>query len=48
MSLLFGDSQNPDFNNKFLEYSLNFNKTRDKQEWMQAYPNDWDKVLSVL
>ncbi|HPI69357.1 MAG TPA: GNAT family N-acetyltransferase [Bacteroidales bacterium] len=48
MSLLFGDSQNPDFNNKFLEYSLNFNKTRDKHEWMQAYPNDWDKVLSVL
>src|SRR3989339_2166524 len=48
MSLLFGDSQNTDFNNKFLDYSLNTNKIRDKYEWMQAYPGDWDKVLSEL
>jgi hypothetical protein len=48
MSLLFGDSQNTEFNNKFLNYSLNTNKIRDKFEWMQAYPNDWDKVLSEL
>ncbi|PKP32391.1 MAG: GNAT family N-acetyltransferase [Bacteroidetes bacterium HGW-Bacteroidetes-16] len=48
MSLLFGDSQNTDFNNKFLDYSLNTNKIRDKYEWMQAYPSDWDKVLSEL
>jgi len=48
MSLLFGDSQNSDFNNKFLDYSLNLNKIRDKHEWMQAYPSDWDKVLSEL
>lgn len=48
MSLLFGDSQNIEFNNKFLNYSLNTNKIRDKYEWMQAYPSDWDKVLSEL
>jgi GNAT superfamily N-acetyltransferase len=48
MSLLFGDSKNTEFNNKFLNYSLNTNKIRDKHEWMQAYPNDWDKVLSEL
>jgi GNAT superfamily N-acetyltransferase len=48
MSLLFGDSQNIDFNNNFLDYSLNLNKTRDKHEWMQAYPNDWDLVLLEL
>jgi len=48
MSLLFGDSQNSDFNNRFLDYSMNLNKVRDKHEWMQAYPDDWDKVLSVL
>ncbi|MHA2278941.1 MAG: GNAT family N-acetyltransferase, partial [Candidatus Kariarchaeaceae archaeon] len=48
MSLLFGDSQNMDFNNRFLDYSLNINKIRNKHEWMQAYPNDWDKVLSEL
>ena len=48
MSLLFGDSQNPNFNNKFLDYSLNLNKMRDRHEWMQAYPGDWHKVLSEL
>jgi GNAT superfamily N-acetyltransferase len=48
MSLLFGDSRNTEFNNKFLDYSLNKYKIRDKFEWMQAYPNDWDKVLSEL
>jgi RimJ/RimL family protein N-acetyltransferase len=48
MSLLFGDSQNLDFNSKFLNYSLNTNKIRDKHEWMQAFPNNWDKVLSEL
>jgi len=48
MSLLFGDSQNIDFNNNFLDYSLNLNKIRDKHEWMQAYPNDWDSVLLEL
>jgi hypothetical protein len=36
MSLLFGDSQNMDFNNRFLDYSLNINKIRNKHEWMQA------------
>jgi GNAT superfamily N-acetyltransferase len=48
MSLLFGDSQNKDFNQKLLDYSLNLNCIRDKHEWLQAYPNDWDKVLSGL
>lgn len=45
MSLLFGNSQNPDFNAQFLDYSLNRNKVRDKHEWLQAYPIQWDKVL---
>jgi GNAT superfamily N-acetyltransferase len=48
MSLLFGDSQNTDFNNKYLAHSLNTNKVRDRHEWMQAYPDDWDKVISDL
>jgi GNAT superfamily N-acetyltransferase len=48
MSLLFGDSQNASFNNSFLGYALNKQKTRDKHEWMQAYPKDWDKVLAEL
>jgi len=48
MSLLFGDSQNPAFNSEFLDYSLNVNKTRGQYEWMQAYPDEWDKALSDL
>ncbi len=48
MSLLFGYSGNRDFNKAFYDYSLNLNKVRDKHEWMQAYSNDWDKVLSDL
>ena len=48
MSLVLGDSQNIDFNNNLLDYSLNLNKIRDKHEWMQAYPNDWDSVLLEL
>ncbi len=48
MSLLFGDSKNSDFNTKFLNYSLNATKERDKHVWMQAYPGDWDQVLAEL
>ncbi len=48
MSLLFGDSTNSEFNRKFLEYSLNVSKTRDKHEWLQAHPAQWDEVLTDL
>jgi hypothetical protein len=48
ISLLFGNCNNNDFNEKFKEYALNTNKVRDKHEWMQAYPRDWDKVLDGL
>jgi hypothetical protein len=48
MSLLFGDSTNSNFNDKFLHYSLNTHQIRDKFEWMQTYPDDWNKVLSDL
>ena len=48
MSLLFGDCYNEEFNDSFRDYSLNLNKTRDKHEWMQAFPNEWDAVLNGL
>jgi GNAT superfamily N-acetyltransferase len=48
MSLLFGDSQNQEFNARFLDYSLNLNKIRNRHEWMQANPGDWDSVLPKL
>lgn len=48
MSLLFGDNSNELFNASFKEYALNIDKTRNKHEWMQAFPNNWDNVLSEL
>ncbi len=48
MSLLFGDSHNKKFNDNFRAYALNLNKIREKYEWMQAFPNDWDVVLNEL
>lgn len=48
LSLLLGDSGNKEFNNTFREYALNTSKERDTHEWMQAYPEDWDMVLSRL
>jgi RimJ/RimL family protein N-acetyltransferase len=48
MSLLFGDPLNDAFNKEFKEYALNFNKIRHNHEWMQAYPDSWDKKLHRL
>lgn len=48
MTLLFGESNNVEFNNSFRNYALNINHVRDKHEWMQAFPNNWDNVLNEL
>jgi len=48
MSLLFGDFNNQEFNHRFRDYALNLGKERDKHEWMQVYPDDWNSVLSQL
>lgn len=48
MTLLFGKSNNPSFNNRFREYALNQNGARNTHEWMQAFPNSWDTVLQDL
>jgi len=48
ISLLFGRCDNKDFNNSFRDYALNTYKFRDKYEWMQAYPDNWDNVLNEL
>ncbi len=48
MSLLFGKSDNQTFNESFRKYALNEHKGRINQEWMQAYPDQWDSVLSDL
>lgn len=48
VSLLFGNCQNNDFNIDFRDYALNHYKVRDKHEWLQAFPGDWDTVLNAL
>lgn len=48
LSLLFGDHDNKTFNRTFKQYALNINKSRDKNEWMQAYPTQWNAVLKEL
>lgn len=48
MTLLFGKSNNPSFNNRFRAYAQNQNGTRNAHEWMQAFPASWDPVLQDL
>ena len=48
MSLLFGNYNNIEFNNKFKNYALNINNIRDKDEWMQVFPNEWNNILHEL
>lgn len=48
MSLLFGDWNNQEFNEWFKDYALNTDKGREKHEWMQPFPNDWNSVLAEM
>ena len=48
MALLFGDYQNVDFNCRFKSYALNIDNSRNKHEWVQTYPREWDNVLKEL
>ncbi len=48
MSLLLGDCNNKEFNAAFREYALNTNKVREKHEWMQVFPGNWNSVLNEL
>lgn len=49
MSLLFGDTENENFNEDLFQYFTNKNKVRNKYEWLQAFPNSWNqKIESIL
>lgn len=48
MSLLFGNPDNDEFNRWFWKYALNIDKSRDKNEWMQVFPDSWDDKLKDL
>ncbi len=48
MSLLFGKTTNAGFNENFRKYALNKGRERNRFEWMQAYPYEWNPVLNEL
>lgn len=48
ISLLFGDCNNIEFNSRFKSYALNIDNSRNKHEWLQTYPREWDNVLQDL
>jgi len=48
MTLLFGNSNNEEFNKQFADYALNINGVRNSYEWMQAFPQTWDRKLKEL
>ena len=48
MSLLFGNPDNNEFNSWFKQYALNKDKSGNKYEWMQVFPDNWDDKLKEL
>ncbi|MCW3467084.1 GNAT family N-acetyltransferase [Chitinophaga nivalis] len=48
LCLLFGDCNNPVFNEAFRNYALNTTKSRQTPEWMIAAPDAWHPVLAAL
>ncbi len=48
MSLLFGKADNDSFNQSFLNHALNMGGNRKTLEFMQVYPNEWNKKLKTL
>ena len=48
MSLLFGNPDNDQFNRQFREYAFNSDQSRNRNEWMQVFPDDWDNKLKEL
>jgi hypothetical protein len=47
MSLLFGDTNNLEFNKWLLNYMLNSFKVRNKYEWLQVYPSLWNDLINT-
>jgi hypothetical protein len=48
MSLLFGNDGNDLFNHRLRDYLFNANQERVKEEWLQAYPGSWNRMLSAM
>jgi RimJ/RimL family protein N-acetyltransferase len=48
MSLLFGSTDNLDFNDCLRDYILDVGKARKRPEWLQIHPASWKPVLENL
>jgi len=47
MSLLFGATTNQVFNSWLFAHALNLFRTRDRFEWLQAYPEKWNEQIAT-
>ncbi len=48
MSLLFGRTDNDEFNRQLTSYLLNENNVRNTSEWLQVFPSEWNDKLNQL
>ena len=48
MTFLFGRSDNEMFNNGLFDYFVGNTGKRKKDEWLQAFPREWDNVMTRL
>lgn len=48
MSLLFGATGNDRFNLRLRDYLFNTNRERVREEWLQAFPRTWNKILQDI
>jgi len=48
MTFLCGDSSNETFNQGLFDYIAGYSYARERDEWLQAFPRDWDVVLNHL
>lgn len=48
MSLLLGHTENEDFNASLVDYMLNPTKDRQRPEWLQVYPGNWNAKLMEI
>lgn len=48
MALLYGETGDPDFERQLYAYITNAEGARRKPEWLQAYPEAWNKRLAAM
>jgi GNAT superfamily N-acetyltransferase len=48
MSLLFGTTEDKEFNSRLKDYLLDQSRSRKKREWLQVHPASWNDILCDL